>query len=191
MAANNMHVARRREWTDAKPLVLLGPGGVGKSTLGRALSQRLNWELIDLDILFCETVGNIGEVIAVSGYDYYRLENLNLAERRFDEISAPAIFVTSSGFLTAPQDSEDFARASRLAQRGYGIILLPSLDIERAAEIVVERQLRRGFGFIEDQEQRKFRQRFPIYMALGDALVVSTDQPESIAEAMITALGLH
>lgn len=190
MSLNNMHVARRRDWSDGMPLVLLGPGGVGKSTLGRALSKRLGWELIDLDALFCEKIGNIGDVIADSSYDHYRAANLDLAERRFEEISAPAIFVTSSGFLSAPQDSEDFARASSLAQRGYGITLLPSLDIERATEIVVARQLKRGFGLVEEQEQRKFRQRFPIYLALGDALVVSTEEPESIAEAVITALGL-
>jgi len=191
MTLNNMHVARRRDWSDGTPIVLLGPGGVGKSTLGRGLSKRLGWELIDLDALFCEMVGNIGEVISGSGYDHYRIENLNLAERRFEEISAPAIFVTSSGFLSAPQDSEDFARASRLAQRGYGITLLPSLDIGRATEIVVARQLKRGFGLVEEQERRKFRQRFPIYLALGDALVVSTEEPESIAETLIATLGLR
>ncbi|MBU1306769.1 MAG: AAA family ATPase, partial [Alphaproteobacteria bacterium] len=30
-------------------MFLLGPGGVGKSTLGRALAQLLGWPLIDLD----------------------------------------------------------------------------------------------------------------------------------------------
>ncbi|MDV3251737.1 shikimate kinase [Devosia sp. BK] len=185
-----VYINCRRPWQAGETLVLLGPGGVGKSTLGRELSRRLGWALIDLDELFCSVIGNIGEVIAQKGYDHYRAENLALGERCFADLKSPAIFVSSSGFLAAPPDSSDFTRAAALVEKGYGVTLLPSLDIDRATDIVVARQLTRGFGFVQSSEERKFRQRFPIYQTIGDALVVSTADAPAIADDLITTLAI-
>jgi len=38
-------------------LVLIGLRGTGKSTVGRVLAQRLNWECIDTDTLVEERAG--------------------------------------------------------------------------------------------------------------------------------------
>jgi shikimate kinase len=70
------------------------------------------------------------------------------------------------------------------------VTLLPSLDIDRATDIVVARQLTRGFGFVQSSEERKFRQRFPIYQTIGDALVVSTADAPAIADDLITTLAI-
>ena len=53
----------RRPWRAGETIFLLGPGGVGKSTLGRVLAGRLNWPLIDLDLEFCERIAEIGRFI--------------------------------------------------------------------------------------------------------------------------------
>lgn len=173
-----------------EPLILLGPGGVGKSTLGRALAEELGWKLIDLDTLFCSAIGMIGEVIADKGYEHYRAQNLSLAERCMAGVSEPTVLVTSSGFLAAKSLSDDLARATHVVACGYGVTVLPSLDIEKATEIVVARQLRRGFGFTADSERRKFQQRFKIYRPLGDMLVVSLADPAITARAVTARLQL-
>ena len=185
-----VYINCRRLWQVGETLFLLGPGGVGKSTLGQELAQQLGWTLVDLDKLFCQEVGDIGGLIAQKGYDRYRAENLDLAEQRFAAVASPTIFVSSSGFLAAPPDSSDFTRAASLVRRGFGITLLPSLDIDRAAQIVVARQLTRGFGFVREIEDRKFRQRFPIYQSIGDGLVVSTAEPKVIAAELIKTLAI-
>ena len=170
--------------------MLLGPGGVGKSTLGRALAAALGWPLIDLDLEFCERIEVIGPFIAAHGYERYRAENLALAEHLASEAAPSTIFVTSSGFLVAEPGTEDRRRADRLVAGGYGITLLPSLQVDLATSVVVERQLMRGFGFERRSEGRKFRERFAIYRETGDMLIASMASPARIAAAVINGLGL-
>ena len=67
--------------------------------------------------------------------------------------------------------------------------LLPSMNIDIATSIVVERQLTRGFGFQRDAEARKFRERFDIYRDEGDMLVMSAGTPSQIAAAVEQAIG--
>lgn len=185
-----IHIEMRRPWRQGERLLLLGPGGVGKSTLGRALAETLGWSLIDLDLAFCERIAVIGPFIAAHDYERYRAENLALAERLLGEASSPTVFVTSSGFLVAARGTNDRRRADRLVADGYGVTLLPSLDVDTATSIVVERQLTRGFGFERQPEERKFRERFAIYQETGDMRVASLAPPQQVAAAVVGALGL-
>lgn len=182
------HIGVRRPWQEQETIYLLGPGGVGKSTLGRALAKLLEWPLIDLDLEFCDRIGEIGSFIGAHSYERYRAENLELAFRLAASIDRPTVFVTSSGFLAARAGTHDYAKARQLVGTGYGVVLLPSLDIETAAPLVVERQLTRGFGLERAPEDRKFRERFHIYRREGDMLVVSMEPPTQIADAVQSAL---
>jgi len=188
MDSNETHIEVHRPWRAGETIFLVGPGGVGKSSLGRELSRLLGWPLIDLDLEFCGRIGIIGPYIAKHGYDRYRQENLMLAEGLADASRGPAVFVTASGFLAGSPQSDDKVRARRLVGSGYGITLLPSLNVELATSIVVERQLARGFGLERMSEERKFRERFSIYRYLGDMLVVSTDQPARVAAEVVDKL---
>ena len=163
---------------------------MGKSTLGRALAQQLGWPLLDLDLEFCARIAVIGDYIAAHGYAAYRATNLALAQELAAKSVAPQVFVTPSGFLAAAPETEDYHQARALVSGGYGMVLLPSLDIEIACQIVVARQLTRGFGFEAESESEKFRTRFPLYRVAGDALVVSTETPSAMAAAVIAATGL-
>lgn len=187
---SEVHTEIRRPRAEGESLFLVGPGGVGKSTLGRELSRRLAWPLIDLDLEFCARLEVIGPFIAQHGYARYREANLALAEQLVAETWAPLVFVASSGFLAGPAGSTDHSASRRLVQSGFAITLLPSLDIDTATGIVVKRQLGRGFGLERESEVRKFRERFGIYRNEGAMLVVSVAPPEVVAEAVLAQLGL-
>ncbi|WP_224704533.1 shikimate kinase [Devosia aquimaris] len=163
---------------------------MGKSTLGRALAQQLGWPLLDLDLEFCARIAVIGDYIAAHGYGAYRAANLALAQEMAAKPVGPQVFVTPSGFLAAAPETEDYQQARALIWGGYGMVLLPSLDIDLACRIVVARQLTRGFGFEAESESEKFRTRFARYRAEGDALVLSTAAPGAMAAAVIAATGL-
>ena len=178
----------RRPKTAGESLFLLGPGGVGKSTLGAAMARQSGWPLLDLDLQFCDRIQDITDFIAANGYPAYRAANLAMAKTLVAGITRPTIVVTPSGFLAAAADSEDYRDALRLVQTGYGITLLPSLDVEEATDIVVARQLTRGFGFEHASETTKFHRRFPIYRRHGDMLVVSTLPAERLASTVLDRL---
>ena len=53
-------------------VVLTGPMGSGKSTVGKALANRLGWTLIDTDKLIVTSHGEIPEIFVEKGEDYFR-----------------------------------------------------------------------------------------------------------------------
>ncbi|MEO5807939.1 shikimate kinase [Devosia sp.] len=176
----------RRPFSGEGLISLIGPGGVGKSTLGAVLAERLGRTLLDLDHQFMARIGHIGQLIDEHGYDWYATENSRLAGKLIAELDRAAILATSSGFLASPGL---YANNLALLQSGYSITLLPSPDIDQATSIVVERQMQRGFGFERQNEIEKFRRRFALYYPLGEMLVVSMSPVSDMATAVLAALG--
>lgn len=165
-------------------LFLIGPGGVGKSTVGMLLAQAMNYRFIDLDSEFCEQVLNIRQYIQRNGYERYVRENAALYSRLLTpNPHEKRVVVLSSGFLSTDVCPEIVAGNRQLVRQcGYSILLLPSADIDIATRIVVARQLTRGFGLVREKEEMKFHQRFREYCALADCRVVSSEEPERVAE---------
>ncbi|HXA02000.1 MAG TPA: shikimate kinase [Cytophagaceae bacterium] len=60
-------------------LFLIGLPGSGKSTLGKDLSEKLNYPLIDTDDVICKKEGcSIEEIFANKGEDYFRKIESNI-----------------------------------------------------------------------------------------------------------------
>ena len=135
-------------------LFLIGPGGVGKSTVGALLAQAMNYRFIDLDSEFCEQLLNIRQYIQRNGYECYVRDNAALCSRLLAENPhEKRVVVLSSGFLATDVCPEIVAVNRQLVrQSGYSILLLPSEDIDIATRIVVARQLMRGFGLVREKE---------------------------------------
>lgn len=53
-------------------VVLTGPMGSGKSTIGKVLSQKLGWNFLDTDDLIVTSHGEIPEIFVERGEDYFR-----------------------------------------------------------------------------------------------------------------------
>ena len=72
-----------REQTERKKnLVLVGPMGCGKTTVGRLIADRLRWEFIDTDRLIEETTGySITALFAEKGEAYFRYVEKELISR--------------------------------------------------------------------------------------------------------------
>jgi len=170
-------------------IFLIGPGGVGKSSSGKIIAQKLGYELVDLDMEFIHQVGHIGSLIESLGYEKYANRNSELFYSLLTDSNENTVFVLSSGFLVHKGLEELVSKhAKTLKTNGISILLLPSKDINEAKEIVTKRQIKRGFGLKESHERKKIEERYAKYLKFGDVKIFSQDKPEVIAELMINEL---
>jgi shikimate kinase len=55
-----------------KPIVLVGPMGVGKTTVGKKLAKRLEIQFVDTDAVITKNHGDINEIFAAKGEPAFR-----------------------------------------------------------------------------------------------------------------------
>jgi shikimate kinase len=55
-----------------KPIVLIGPMGVGKTTIGKKLAKRLELPFVDTDVLITKAHGPVQEIFATQGEKVFR-----------------------------------------------------------------------------------------------------------------------
>lgn len=173
-------------------VLLIGPGGAGKSTVGALLAQRLDYPFIDLDTVFCQRIANIRDYLQTYRYEAYLEQNSALFATLLNEQRRDAVFALSSGFLATDIRPDIVQRNRRRVQEsGVSIMLMPHQNVDDACRCIVERQLMRGFGLERHQEERKFRQRFTEYQALGDVQIYSVSPPNDIAGQIERALAFQ
>jgi shikimate kinase len=175
----------RKPWNLAGILLLIGPGGAGKSSLGSELAPLLNRRLVDLDHEFRHRFGDITIFLRREGYQRYKTQNSALAAEIASETASPTLLVASSGFLTPDNPAPALEANRSLLGACYSICLLPSRDVERAVSIIVKRQLARPFGRDREGEEAAIRARFPIYVGYGDLVVFSAASSHDIARAVV------
>lgn len=184
-------------------IIIVGPGGVGKTTAAPLVADRLGRELIDLDQEFCDRIENIGTYIDTKGYLPYVAANCALFADILKETgSRPGVIPVSSGFLASESPRDIYDANLRRCKDGLPILMLPSPDVEESTDVVVERLVRRhsafGFAFKSAEEEtsfrarseRTFRQRFDEYLALDFPVVFSCQAPAAIASLIIQETGL-
>jgi len=166
---------------------LIGPGGAGKTTIGPLLAQRLAWRFVDLDQVFIAQQGDVAAFMARHGYAGYAARNVEIYERlRAAAITAitPTVIAMSSGFMTYPAGVNERYPALRDAIEADPLtaLLLPSFELERCVELVVERQLARPYlNGDRARETRRIRERHPVFMALRCERFISEGEPFAIA----------
>ena len=175
-------------------IFLIGPGGVGKTTVGRLLAPHLGYGLLDLDEEFCSRVRPIRNFLDAHGYAAYVRRNAEL----FHELLAlygPAsgtLFVLSSGFLATDVEPEVIAHNRAMVRAaGVSVLLMPSPDFGVSLEVVLARQMGRGLNLEPETQARTFRDRFEAYMQLGNVQVFSAVASEEVARLIAQELDHH
>ena len=168
---------------------LIGPGGVGKTTVGPLIAAKLSRPFLDLDEQFCERVGPIRRFLDENGYPSYVRQNAALFRQLLGEAEAGTVFALSSGFLATDVEQRIIEQNRALVmQQGTALLLIPSDDPAECARIIVERQLRRGFGLEQNSQLDLIRDRLPAYLKLGHVMVASSSSPDSIAKEAVHRL---
>lgn len=169
---------------------LIGPGGAGKSTIGRILADLIRCPFHDLDRLFEERQGDIDDFIRLRDYAAYARSNVETYQAI--EPDSPAVLALSSGFMTYPENAHPELQAIRrsIATQPSTFVLLPSLDLEECVTETVHRQRERPLAHhrSDRREEDVIRQRFPVYMDLPARKVSTMGQAVDIAAEIVTLI---
>jgi len=171
-------------------ILLIGPGGAGKSTTGRLLADRLAFEFIDLDRLFTSRIGDISEFIDRQGYDAYARQNVEAYRSLVRESRHATVVALSSGFMTySPGVHPEYASIRRDIERSPDtFVLLPSLDLEVCIAETIRRQTARPFGRSPVREEAVIRARFESYNAVPARKIETMRPIAAVVEEIVRLL---
>ena len=89
-----------------KPVILVGFMGCGKSTVGKKLSQKLEFEFVDSDSKIEENEGvTISEIFATKGEEYFRNLETMFLEEMLREKKENVVLSTGGGMPVRPENS--------------------------------------------------------------------------------------
>ena len=171
---------------------LIGPGGVGKTTTGKHLSDRIGYDFVDLDEYFCSEVANIRNFISDFGYREYVIMNSRCFNDVINKCRSNTVISLSSGFLIF-EEADEVVEANReyIRRLGVAVLLVPSLDHQKAADIVAKRQVGRGFGLNEAEERKKFLERIKIYEGFSKHTALSGGCPADTVDQIAQMLDFN
>ncbi|MFE3029911.1 shikimate kinase [Nocardia tengchongensis] len=165
-------------------MVLIGPPGAGKSTVGRVLAERLGVDFRDTDDLIREDLGStIPEIFTRHGEAGFR---------RIEEHVVRAALVAHRGIL-ALGGGAVLSGATRALLLDRTVVCL-DVDVEeglRRIAIDSDRPLFTGANLAADYAE-VLRQRQPLYRDAARIVVETSGRtPDHIAHAVLAGLGLR
>ena len=175
---------------ESELVFIVGPGSAGKTTTGKLLAEKLSYGFIDVDQVFNSRIAPIPEYAKQYGYPKYCEANSQLVDELLEEFPKRIVMPLPAGFLTHEESPELVLKHIELLKRkGTTIMLMPSKSIKETRDIIVSRQVARGYhDTYKEREERIINGRHPLYMTHGDIQIFSTEQPNMIVEEMIKEL---
>ena len=164
-------------------IVLVGLMGVGKTSIGKALAQRLHFPFVDSDtVIEAKTGQNIGEIFDTHGEAWFRQRE---HETIRDLLAGEAVILSTGGgaFLDA---------RTRACVRQYGVSIWLQADLKILAERLAQRSSRRRPLLRESDPlavlQRLLQERKSTY-ASADIITDSRSVPKhEVVENILEAL---
>ncbi|MBX7097879.1 MAG: helix-turn-helix domain-containing protein [Myxococcaceae bacterium] len=139
-------------------IALLGLRGAGKSTVGRALGERLGLPFLELDQLVEREAGmRLPEIFAIHGEDYFRAQELK-ALRRCLADHPRAVLAAGGGLVASPE-------AYRLLLEQTRTVWLKATPAEHWARVVKQGDLRpmQNRPHAMAELKRRLEERDPLY----------------------------
>ncbi|MBN2584313.1 MAG: shikimate kinase [Planctomycetes bacterium] len=170
-------------------IVLTGYRCTGKTTVGRILSEKLGWPLVDTDTLIQERAGkSIDEIVAAGGWDAFRDAEAAVVK----DVSAASHQVVSAGGGAILREE------NRAALKAGGKVVLLRADAETIwarmrgdAKTAAQRPDLTDKGGLEEIKGL-LAERKPLYERTAD-FAISSDryEPEEVACRILTWLKVH
>jgi shikimate kinase len=169
-----------------KPIVLIGPMGAGKTTIGGLLAKRLCREFIDSDqVLEARTGVSIATIFEIEGEQAFRDREASI----LDELSlADGTNVLSTGGGAMMREST----RQLLRQRGVVIYLhaLPQVSYDRVKRSKDRPML--GDANVRERLIALYEQRHPVYLLAAHIVVeASREKPAYVVDEIVCKLQEH
>ena len=159
-------------------LVLIGAPGAGKSTVGKALSEKLNREFLDTDVLIQDSTGKtITDIFVVDGEEAFRAIELKVLA---DVLNSENTVISLGG--GAPISEQ----AQKLITDSQSLVIFLDVSLATAAPRVgFNRDRPLLLGNPRAQWQALSDKRRPVYERLAD-VAIKVDEMD--VDAIVTAI---
>lgn len=168
---------------DARNVVLVGPMGAGKSTVGAALARRLGRPHVDSDQFFVARHGSIAEFFVTHGESSFRREEERVVA---DLLDSPRPSVVSLGGGAILSESTRALLAAHL-------VVMLDMSAEQARRRIGDGSTRPVLG--SDPMRRwaeVYTEREPLYRGVADVVIPAGDAPVARrAVTIVEALTVH
>jgi shikimate kinase len=161
-------------------VVLVGPPGAGKSTVGRILAARWQVEFVDTDHVVEERAGkSVGDVFVDEGEPAFRaLEQAAVLEA----LSTSEGVVALGGGAVLSQDTRE-------ALASHPVALLSTSASAAASRVGMNRDRPLLLGNVRGTLAQLLRERGPLYDEVADVVITTDDiDAEVVAERVAEAL---
>ena len=154
-------------------IVLIGMPGSGKSTIGKALAEKLGRYFIDTDDVITEKHGIISDIFAKNGEAYFR------------DIETEAVKATAKngGIVIATGGGAILRKENVTALKQNGVIFF----LNRPLDDIIPTSDRPLSSDIESLRKR-FEERYPIYKATGDFEIAIDGNVENAVNRILECL---
>ena len=162
-----------------KNIVLIGMPGTGKSVVGHALAQRLNYTFVDLDESIVEATGKtLPEILREDGLE----EFFKMEEKVGVELNRTDTVVSTGGSMVLYEDAMAHLREN-------GVIVWLETPLSQIAERMPLNLTDRGIAAPAGMTLRQiYEQREPLYAKYADLIVVSRDGADGTAREVLQML---
>ena len=158
-------------------IVLIGPMGAGKTSVGKRVARALQVPFFDSDAAVVRDHGAIERIFAEHGEPYFRAGEARVIARLLEQ--GPQVLATGGGAVMDPH--------TRALIRGKGLSVWLKADVE----VLLKRTKRRGDRPLVDRIKELMPAREPLY-AQSDITVQSRDEPHDIiVDEIIAAMPAH
>jgi len=172
--------------TEARAVFLVGFMGAGKTSVGRALSKRLEWSFEDLDDLIQSREGRSIEAIFLhcGEAEFRRMEHAALQVMVAKLSSGPRIIGLGGGAFVQPANMDLLERTG-----------VPTVFLDAGVEELWRRCQEQAIGRPLQRDERQFRElyerRRSEYLKASIRVDTAGKSVEIVAEEVVTRLGLR